>query len=251
MAALLLPSLFHPASGASSYGLKRAELEFHVGPAIPLGSFAKPAFSFYDENGQERLLDYHGARLGVNYGLSFGYYISPDWGILLLFNGHANKVKTDPFSIYRPGQFDWQTETTDKWTEFMAMAGATYRIRIVDRLVFSLRAYIGYAHLISPFYSSTAMVSNSKYSFKLNSDSDPNFGYGAGAALKFLVTRGFHLDLRCEYMGVVPFKFENVGSEVRMENTGSGQQTVLMSPSFSFKENFQMLNVSFGFTASF
>ena len=239
--------LFAQARAAGTYGLKRAELEFHVGPSIPLGSFSRPSFSGLSEDG---VLEYHGARVGVNYGLSFGYYLSPDWGILLLFNGHSNKMRPEPFSSYN-SQWPWEVETADKWTEFMAMAGASYRVQPVDRLVLAFRAYIGYAHLISPFYRSAAVVSNGRYTFKLNSDSDASFGFGAGVALKFLVSRGFHLDLRCEYMGVAPFRFDNVGGEVSMENAAFGSETVLHSSLFSFRENFQMLNVGIGFTASF
>ncbi|MDE7102537.1 MAG: outer membrane beta-barrel protein, partial [Bacteroidales bacterium] len=193
-----------------AYGLKRAEFDVHVGPSIPIGSFGEAAFSGYSQS-DDKNLPYHGAKVGVDYGLSFGYYISPNWGVMLLFNGHSNKMKVDePFSQYQP-TWGWQTEKVDKWTEFMAMAGATYRASLTDWLVFSLRAHIGYAHLISPFYRAVAQQHNQEYIFKINSAAGHGFGYGAGAALKFIVAPGFHLDVRCDYLGTAPFRFKNVG----------------------------------------
>lgn len=230
--------------------MKRAELEFHVGAAFPLGSFGKPVFSSSEGVGTDRTLAYNGAKTGVNYGLAFNFYASPNWGVLLLFNGHSNKVQDGVFSSFQQDKFDWKTLQTDKWTEFMAMAGVTYRAQLIGGLVFTARAYLGYAHLISPFYSSEAWVGNSIYSFKLDSDSDPNFGYGCGVGFKYMFTRSFHIDLRCDYMGAVPFRFENVKSQATMR-TGNLQDVVVSDCSYSFRENFQSLNLSLGFTVGF
>lgn len=240
-----------PAFSQSIYNLKRAELEIHVGPAIPLGSFGQTAFQGNDNIATATTLNYHGAKVGVNYGLAFGYYASPNWGVVLLFNGHSYGVKTgdEGFSAYQPN-YPWKTTETDKWTEFMAMAGLTYRCMIVDRLLFSARAYLGYAHLMSPFYRSEAQMGSNLFEYTLHSDSEPQFGYGAGVALKYLVGRGFHLDLRCEYMAAVPFYFRNVGSQVSM----SGQNVQTSTPhdeKYTFHERFQSLNVSLGFTVAF
>ena len=78
-----------PAFSQSIHSLKRAELELHVGPAIPLGSFGQTAFQGNDNIATATTLNYHGAKVGVNYGLAFGYYASPNWGVVLLFNGHS------------------------------------------------------------------------------------------------------------------------------------------------------------------
>ena len=233
-----------------AYGLKRAEFDVHVGPSIPIGSFGKAAFSGYSQS-DDKNLPYHGAKVGVDYGLSFGYYISPNWGVMLLFNGHANKMKVEePFSQYQ-SMWDWQTEKVDKWTEFMAMAGATYRASLTEWLVFSLRAHIGYAHLISPFYRAMVQRQNQDYTFKINSAAGHSFGYGAGAALKFIVAPGFHLDVRCDYLGTAPFRFKNVGWECSSYSTISDQTVSVASGSRQIKESFQVINVNFGFTAAF
>ncbi|MDE7357118.1 MAG: outer membrane beta-barrel protein [Bacteroidales bacterium] len=233
-----------------AYGLKRAEFDVHVGPSIPIGSFGKAAFSGYSQS-DDKNLPYHGAKVGVDYGLSFGYYISPNWGVMLLFNGHSNKMKVDvPFSFHRL-DWNWQTEKVDKWTEFMAMAGATYRASLTDWLVISLRAHIGYAHLISPFYRAMVQRQNQDYTFKINSAAGHSFGYGAGAALKFIVAPGFHLDVRCDYLGTAPFRFKNVGWECSSYNTITEQTVSVTSGSRQIKESFQVINVNFGFTAAF
>ena len=103
---------------------------------------------------------------------------------------------------------------------------------------------------MSPFYRSEAQMGTNLYEYTLHSDSDPQFGYGAGVALKYLIGRGFHLDLRCEYMAAVPFYFRNVGSQATM----SGQNVQTINPHnerYTFHEHFQSLNVSLGFTVAF
>lgn len=237
-----------------AYGLKRAEFDVHVGPSFPIGAFGKKAFSGYSQDANDGKLPYHGARIGVDYGLSFGYYISPNWGVMLLFNGHANKMRVDePFSDYQH-EWDWKVEKVDKWTEFMAMAGATYRASLTDWLVFSLRAHIGYAHLISPFYRAVTRQHGLDYTFKINSAAGHNFGYGAGAALKFILAPGFHLDVRCDYLGTAPFRFKNVAVSGSYYNKTTNQQIEMLEASrrkVQIKESFQVINLNFGFTAAF
>ena len=232
-------------AGASS--LKRAEFEFHIGPAFPVGSFAKKAFSGYSGNGPYRLY-YHGAKIGLNYGLAFQYYAIPNFGILVMFNGHSNKISANDFSTYNPS-FAWKTSSQGKWSEFMAMAGLTYRVSLFSKMTLAFRAYLGYAHLVAPYYSSQAKHQNYTYTYQLKSASDANFGYGAGMALKFLVTRGFHLDVRCDYMSAVPFYFRRVKSTVITEipNVTIPDQVFKNT----FREHFQMVNLSFGFTVAF
>ncbi len=241
-----------PCAFAGVEKLKRAEFELHVGPAFPLGNFGKKAFSGYSGGGDAYRLQYHGARVGVSYGLAFQYYAHSRWGVLIMFNGHSNKVKANPFSTYLP-KSSWETSSKGKWSEFMAMAGLTFRCSLLDRLVFSARAYMGYAHLVAPFYSSELQRNKSTYTYRLKSSSDANFGYGAGVGLKFLVSRGFHLDLRCDYMGAVPFYFRRVKSTVLMENPAlSAQEPMEVESSRNtFHENFNMLNLVFGFTVAF
>ncbi len=235
-----------------AYGLKRAEFDVHVGPSFPIGSFGKTAFSGYSPESGEGNLPYHGAKIGVDYGLSFSYYISPNWGVMLLFNGHSNKMKVDEsISLYNNKNLVWQTEKVDKWTEFMAMAGATYRASITDWLVFSLRAHIGYAHLISPFYRAVAQRQNQDYTFKINSAAGHSFGYGAGAAFKFIIAPGFHLDVRCDYLGTTPFRFKNVGWDCSYVNRLTGKTEEAGAGSTKIKESFQVINLNFGFTAAF
>ncbi|MDE7071830.1 MAG: outer membrane beta-barrel protein, partial [Bacteroidales bacterium] len=231
--------------------LKRAEFELHVGPGFPLGKFGQKAFPEYRQNPDgTAVLGYHGANIGVNYGLAFQFYASPNWGVLLLFNGHSNTVNADAFSSFNTDA-KWKTTSKGKWTEFMAMAGITYRCLLAERFVFSARAYLGYAHLIAPYYSSEAQISSFvTYTYQLRSSSDANFGYGAGVAFKYLLARGFHLDLRCDYMGAVPFYFRRVNSfsQTRVVGVDTPEPTPYKN---TFHENFQMINLSLGFTFAF
>lgn len=231
--------------------LKHAEFEFHVGPAFPLGNFARTAFSKYtDLGGGKYSLSYNGAKIGVNYGLAFQYYVVPNWGVLVMFNGHSNKIDVQKgFSTYNSA-LAWNTDSKGKWSEFMAFAGTTYRCSITDWLVFSFRAYLGYAHIVAPFYSASAKNTNGTiYCYSLKSASDANFGFGAGGAFKFIIRRGFHLDVRCDYMGAVPFYFRRVKSTVATEiaNVNVPDKEYRNT----FHENFNMINLSFGFTVAF
>ncbi|MCH5243609.1 MAG: hypothetical protein J1F29_01780 [Lentimicrobiaceae bacterium] len=243
---LLLTAFFLPEAFAGP-ALKRAEFEFHIGPAFPVGSFAKKAFSAYSGTAPNFRLDYNGAQIGLNYGLAFQYYATPHFGMLVMFNGHSNKISANNFSTYNPS-FAWKTNSQGKWSEFMAMAGITCRITL-PKLHLAFRAYLGYAHLVAPYYGSQAKHQNYTYTYQLKSASDANFGYGAGMALKFLVTRGFHLDLRCDYMSAVPFYFRRVKSTVITEipNVTIPDQVFRNT----FREHFQMVNLSFGFTVAF
>lgn len=249
---LLLIAFSSPQAFAGVGSLKRAEFEFHVGPAFPMGNFGEKAFPSYRQStsGLYRL-DYHGAKIGINYGLAFQYYATPHWGILVMFNGHSNKVRSNPFSTYQPtgSQLSWSTESNGKWSEFMAMAGITFRVSLLPKMTLAFRTYLGYAHLVAPYYGSEAKERNITYSYQLKSASDANFGYGAGVALKFLISRGFHLDLRCDYMGAVPFYFRQVKSTVVTEiaNVSVPDKEYRNT----FHENFNMINLSFGFTVAF
>lgn len=233
----------------STYDMRRVEFELHVGPAIPLGTFGSQPFNMEPGNGSEQSLSYHGAKVGVNYGLAFNFYATHNFGVVLLFNGHSHKMQDGDFSSYQWHDFNWTTSSVDRWTEFMAMIGPTYRAHIVGGLVLGARAYLGYAHLMSPFYGSEANSGNSSYTFKLNSGSDNNFGFGAGVNVKYMITPNFHLDLRCDYMGALPFRFENVEGNSYRKTTND---PVLMNQvKYNFSESFHVLNVSLGITVAF
>lgn len=92
---------------------------------------------------------------------------------------------------------------------------------------------------------------NQDFTFKINSAAGHSFGYGAGAAFKFIVAPGFHLDVRCDYLGTTPFRFKNVGWECSSYNNVTEQTVSVASGSRQIKESFQVINVNFGFTAAF
>lgn len=234
---------------SSTHDMKRVEFELHVGPAIPLGDFGSQPFQMEPGIGNRQQLSYHGARIGVNYGAAFNFYISHNLGVGLLFNGHSHKVSDGDYSSYQWKDFNWATSSVDQWTEFTAMIGPTYRAHIVGGLVLGARAYLGYAHLRSPFYSSEADNGNGVYTFKLNSGSENNFGFGAGVNVKYMITPNFHLDLRCDYMGALPFRFEGIEGNAYRKTTGNPTQVSRVQ--YDFTEKFHVVNVSLGITISF
>ncbi len=248
---------FAPTWAAGSFReLKRSDVAFYAGAAFPIGAFARPTFSAV--NAGSHTLDYHGADIGLTYGLAFDFYVFNEYaGLYVTFQGHTNSVKlpVEPFfggqGVRGVPQSGWKTANTqDKWSEFMAMAGGTFRFPLTDWLVGTGRFAIGYAHMLSPFYRS--VMENPKtgviYIHDLSSGSKPAFGYTAGLGLKFLASRGFHIDLRADYMGSTPFNYANVESRVYVDASNAAD---LYTGAYSFKETFQMVDLSLGFTIAF
>lgn len=255
MALILLG--FAPTQASGSFrDLKRSDVAFYAGAGFPIGAFARPTFGAI--NATNHTLDYHGANIGLTYGLAFDFYVFNEYaGLYVTFQGHANSVREPAASFLGAQgvrvvpQSGWKTAPTqDKWSEFMAMAGGTFRFPLTDWLVGTGRLAIGYAHMLSPFYRS--IMENPKtgliYIHDFSSGSKPAFGYTAGLGLKFLASRGFHIDLRADYMGSTPFNYTNVESRVYVD---APKTPDLHTTSYSFKETFQMVDLSLGFTIAF
>lgn len=258
---LLLGSLglARVSAAGSFYELKRSDVAFHAGAAFPLGKFGQAPFSRIDRN--NHTLDCDGAKIGVTYGVAFDFYVFNEYcGLFITFQGHSNKTAA-PAEAFGPdpatqmGKRAWTTDETDKWTEFMAMAGGTFRFPLVDWLVGTGRVGIGYAHMLSPFYRAASDDMHVRYTYDFSSGSKPAFGYAVGLGLKFLVSRGFHIDLKADYMGSTPFNFANTDAMVYIESKSKpedgkaevkGTQTA-----YSFKETFSVVDLSLGFTIAF
>lgn len=246
-------------AAGSFYELKRSDVAFQVGASFPLGKFGKAPFGRVDRVG--RTLDYNGAGIGVAYGLAFDFYVFNEYcGLYITFQGHSNKAMT-PAAAFGPdpatalGKRAWETVETDRWTELMAMAGGTFRFPLVDWLVATGRVGIGYAHMLSPFYRAASEDRNVRYTYDFSSGSKPAFGYALGVGLKFLVTRGFHIDIKADYMGSTRFNFANTGSVVYRESLTKPEdgKTEMKDTqaAYSFKECFQIVDLSLGFTIAF
>lgn len=248
-------------AAGSFYELKRSDVAFQVGAAFPIGAFGKAPFGRIDHGG--RTLDYHGAGIGVSYGLAFDFFVFNEYcGLYITFQGHSNKA-AKPSEAFGPapdmpgglGRRAWETAETGKWTEFMAMAGGTFRFPIVDWLVGTGRIGIGYAHMLSPFYRAESLDRRIRYTYDFSSGSKPAFGYTVGLGLKFLVSRGFHVDIKADYMGSTRFNFRNTSATVYSENTAdaSGGKTEVKGAqtTYAFTECFQMVDLSLGFTIAF
>ncbi|MDE5704070.1 MAG: hypothetical protein K2H70_04520, partial [Bacteroidales bacterium] len=181
--------------------------------------------------------------------------------LYLTFQGHSSKVG-DPAQSFGPSPLDtdpgkraWQTDKTDRWTEFMAMAGGTFRFPILDWLVGTGRIGIGYAHMLSPFYRAESLDRRVRYTYDFSSGSKPAFGYAVGVGLKFLLSRGFHIDIKADYMGSTNFNFARTGSVVYQESLSKPEDGKVEVPgtraAYSFKECFQAVDLSLGLTIAF
>ncbi|MDE6307799.1 MAG: hypothetical protein K2L79_03190 [Bacteroidales bacterium] len=254
-----LPGLESVSAAGSFYELKRSDVAFHAGAAFPVGKFGQAPFGRIDYS--NHTLDCNGAKIGVTYGVAFDFYVFNEYcGLFITFQGHSNKTAA-PAEAFGPdpatqmGKRAWTTDETDKWTEIMAMAGGTFRFPLVDWLVGTGRVGIGYAHMLSPFYRSASDDLHVRYTYDFSSGSKPAFGYAVGLGLKFLVSRGFHIDLKADYMGSTPFNFANTEAMVYVESKSKpedgkaevkGTQTA-----YSFKETFSVVDLSLGFTIAF
>ena len=254
-----LMGLENVSAAGSFYELKRSDVAFHAGAAFPVGKFGQTPFSRIDRD--NRTLDYNGAKIGVTYGVAFDFYVFNEYcGLFITFQGHSNNTAA-PAEAFGPdpatqmGKRAWTTAETDKWTEFMAMAGGTFRFPLVDWLVGTGRVGIGYAHMLSPFYSSAADDTHVRYTCDFSSGSRPAFGYAVGLGLKFLVSRGFHIDIKADYMGSTPFNFSNIGSSIYVESLQKPEEGKVevknTQTAYSFKETFSVVDLSLGFTIAF
>lgn len=245
----------------SFYELKRTEMNFQVGAACPIGPFARERFNMVDYNNAS--LNFDGAKMGIAYALSLNFHIINEYaGVFINFQGHSNAAtngdkvfvgSAENTSLYRK---DWQLETVDKWTEFMALAGFTFRYPLVDWLILNARLGIGYAHLITPFYSASVVERNTKFEYNLYSSSEPAMGYTMGLGLKFLLNRSFSIDLRADYMGSTNFVSKDVKSvfysmDARVENPSDKIELPSAINSFSHKEVFMAVDFSLGFSIYF
>lgn len=255
---LILAGLEYGSAAGSFYELKRSDVAFQVGAAFPLGAFGRTPFGRIDR--AARTLDYNGAAIGVSYGIAFDFFVFNEYcGLYITFQGHSNKAMA-PERVFGPdpstamGKRQWETSKTDKWTEFMAMAGGSFRFPIVDWLVGTGRVGIGYAHMLSPFYRAASEDRHVRYTYDFSSNSKPAFGYTVGLGLKFLVSRGFHIDLKADYMGTTNFHFSRTNSVIYMAGLAEPDQQVEVSGTrtvYSFKESFQVVDLSLGFTIAF
>lgn len=257
--ALALAGMEYGLAAGSFYELKRSDVAFQVGASFPLGQFGRTPFGRVDRNAHT--LDYNGAGIGVTYGLAFDFYVFNEYcGLYITFQGHSNK-STAPAEAFGPdpamalGKRTWETAETGKWTEFMAMAGGTFRFPLVDWLVGTGRVGIGYAHMLSPFYRAASADRHVRYTYDFSSNSKPAFGYTVGLGLKFLVTRGFHIDIKADYMGSTNFNFANTNSVIYMESLTKPEdgktEVKNTQTAYSFKECFQVVDLSLGFTIAF
>lgn len=233
--------------------LKRTDIEFHVGAAFPIGAFGSKAFS--TDNG----VGYNGAKIGVSYGLALDFYVINEYlGIMLLFNGHNYGVQDE--NIFRAGgdgnlaniyNSDWAKVENDNWIQFSAIGGLAFRYPLTYWFLVTARAGIGYAHILSPFYQSETNFNNKHYTAYYHSVSESSFGYIAGLGLQFAISRSFKLNIKGDYFGAVPFKFDNVKTETIYNNTTTGEQVAVNESISSYKQKFNTINLTFGFTVAF
>jgi prepilin signal peptidase PulO-like enzyme (type II secretory pathway) len=234
---------------------KNHHIEFYGGVAFPVGKFGKPLFnSFSAENGQQATLNFNGAKLGTSYGLVADFYVINEYlGILINVNAATNSIgdaASYPVAKNYVQNIKWKTTTLGNWHSIQALLGVTARYPIVDWLLVTGRAAIGYSHLVVPYFSAEGTTSLNRYIYT-NSISTPSkggFGYLAGVGLQFCVTSAIGFHLRGDYSGssAIAFRGNKVAiSEVYLNNNLENSTT------FEFHESFQAINVNIGLSLAF
>lgn len=236
------------------YDLRKMEISFHGGLANPVGKFSTAGFSSFDRSSGK--LSYNGAKSGFDYGLALSFFPSDYFGAIILFNGASYKFNSNTFSGTINDTKQWETVYSDKWSAFMANAGATFRYPLLDKLQITSRATIGYAHLMSPYYKAQANERRVVWTKEIHSKSAPAFGMGFGIGFKWLLSPGFHLNLMGDYFTATPFKLKNIESVLSTQTTnslGSSEPTIVEVEKASYNtiQKFSSLNLSLGISFAF
>ncbi|MDR1973856.1 MAG: hypothetical protein LBQ31_04185 [Bacteroidales bacterium] len=234
---------------------KGHHIEFYGGASIPVGSFGKSLFGqSYYEDGKQSTLDFHGAKTGASYGLVADFYVINDY-IGILINVNASTYSLKSAATYPANDIltnaTWNTTASGKWHSIQVLLGATFRYPIVDWLLVTGRAAIGYNHLVVPFFASEATTQQSRYTYKhtLTTPSKGGFGYLAGVGLQFSATSSIGFHLRCDYTGssAIAFRGNKQAESVITDDLGQVRSTDY----FEFHESFQAINLNFGLSLAF
>jgi hypothetical protein len=238
---------------------KNHHIEFYGGVGLPVGGFSKPLFgSSYLQQGQQATLNFHGAKIGASYGFVADFYVINDY-FGLLINVNANTFKLQDAAIY-PGKYffspselldlTWKTTASGSWHSIQALFGVTARYPLVDWLLLTGRAAIGYSHFVAPFFSSDATTTPNVYAYNhtLTTPSKGGFGYLAGIGFQFCITPAIGIHLRSDYCGssAISFKGDKASvSELYFRGDLDEETT------FEFRESLQTINVNIGLSLAF
>ena len=234
---------------------KGHHIEFYGGVSFPVGNFGKPLFgSSHYENG-EGTLDFHGAKIGASYGLVADFYVINDYiGILINVNAGTHSLQaaaTYPGKYFFPssGTAEWTTSASGSWHSIQALLGITARYPVVDWMLFTGRAAIGYSHFVVPFFSASITTPNGYvYSNTLTTPSKGGFGYLAGVGLQFCITSAFGIHLRSDYCGSSAISFK--GDKAAVSEIYDKNQDINKTP-FEFREALQTVNINIGLSLAF
>jgi hypothetical protein len=233
---------------------KNHHIEFYGGVGFPVGSFGKPLFGycFYEED-KQATLDFHGAKLGASYGFVADFYVISDYfGVLININGSSHSLqeaKMYPGEHYAPV---WKTTVSGNWNSIQALLGITARYPVVDWLLFTGRAAVGYSHLVVPFFSAEADAKGVSYYNSLTTPSKGGFGYLAGIGLQFCITSSFGIHLRGDYSGSSVIMFNGGKSaESAVFRKQSNELLPEGTTAFEFQEAFQAVSVNIGLSLAF
>jgi hypothetical protein len=240
---------------------KGHHIEFYGGASFPIGDFGKPIFgSYYHENEKQATLNFHGAKIGASYGLVADFYVINDYlGILINVNASTHSLQAlQPEEDTYPGRYflprnektKWTMSASGSWNSIQALLGITARYPIVDWMLFTGRAAIGYSHFVVPFFSAYATNTTKGYvSNTLTTPSKGGFGYLAGIGLQFCITSSVGIHLRSDYCGssLIPFK----GDKATVSETYDKNQELKEKITFEFRESLQTVNVNIGLSLAF
>ncbi|MDR2557182.1 MAG: hypothetical protein LBC49_05680 [Bacteroidales bacterium] len=245
---------------AQSQGMDKGHhIEFYAGAGFPVGGFGKPLFSSsYYENGKQATLNFHGAKIGASYGLVADFYVINDYlGVLINVNANTHSLQaaaTYPGEyFFRPLKPVWTTTVSGSWHSIQALLGITARYPVVDWLLFTGRAAIGYSHFVVPFFSADVTTQNRYvYSQTLTTPSKGGFGYLAGVGLEFCITPSFGIHLRSDYVGssAIAFKGNKAAQSVLFRNNEPLSEPNAAT-TFEFNEMLQVVNVNIGLSIAF
>ena len=212
----------------------------NIGVCAPTGNFGSKDF-----NNSEATY----ANVGAMFDLTFGYKISPNFGITAMWRNQINGIDTDKYKQDFENYLDNNTNAFYPRAEIEAgsfklsgfMAGIYTTFPVSKKLFFDTRVLLGYSLATTPSFSTVVYEYGTK-SLTINRDQAETgaFSYIVGAGIKKAVSEKTYLMVNIDFYSTKA-EWKNVRETIYSYRTG-----FYNSGNFEMTQKMSTLNVSVG-----
>lgn len=212
----------------------------NIGVSAPTGNFGSKDF----DNSEATY-----ANVGAMFDLTFGYKISPNFGITAMWRNQINGIDTDKYKQDFENYLDNNTNAFYPRAEIEAgsfklsgfMAGIYTTFPVSKKLFFDTRVLLGYSLATTPSFSTVVYEYGTK-SLTINRDQAETgaFSYIVGAGIKKAVSEKTYLMVNIDFYSTKA-EWKNVRETIYSYRTG-----FYNSGNFEMTQKMSTLNVSVG-----